>query len=272
MQPVETLTTGFLLIWWSVLFSEWGPWRGSSTKNGSPLNHENYQHHRNEHSHHWSLLLQLSPHYSVLNQQWQKTSSSFCHVGQNLVKLGPAGFLGVFLLWFGSSWHETLWQPPCCRRYVSAHRSPTGRWLRKHVQEWDGLWGVGGVVMRRGWCLAAERHHTRNLTCVWSSQPNLELATTWLARSVLHTDTTGECVRAHSHTFCLHLNTVRKLAALETKAQLKCSQMLHRRLLVTRANSLIQRKAQRDPTVWLKKWSTQWHRSHNKQDARHQLL
>lgn len=36
-----------------------------------------------------------------------------------------------------------------CRRYVSAHWSPTGRWLRKHVQERDGLWGVQGVVMRR---------------------------------------------------------------------------------------------------------------------------
>ncbi len=43
----------------------------------------------------------------------------------------------------------------------------------------------------------------------------------------------------HTHTACLHLNTVRKLVVLETKAQLKCSQTLYRRLLVTSANSLV---------------------------------
>lgn len=59
------------------------------------------------------------------------------------------------------------WSTPHCaslcrRLYVSAHRSPIGRWLRERVQERDGLRGVEGVVVRRRSRLAAERHRTRH--------------------------------------------------------------------------------------------------------------
>lgn len=125
---------------------------------------------------------------SVLKQQCQeKNYSSWWSCGtKSFLKIRDSGDFSF--LWFGSCWHETLGQPcssptlpPCCRLYVSAHWSPTGRWLRKHVQERDGSVGSwGGVVMRRHWCLGcrgAIRHAA--LPAVWSQQPNFEWATTW---------------------------------------------------------------------------------------------
>ncbi|KAF3847458.1 hypothetical protein F7725_020486 [Dissostichus mawsoni] len=85
--------------------------------------------------------------------------------------------------------------PAVYRRYVSAHWSPTGRWLRKHVQERDGLCGVEGVVMRKGLMPGCrEASHT-----VRNPIPASDRSSPTLNEQLhgLHTDSPGKCVRAH---------------------------------------------------------------------------
>lgn len=90
-QPVETLTTGFLLTW----FSKWGAWGGSSTE---------IVHYKSSKSTELSALQELtlcSFTHNALNQQWQqqKKSSPWCHEGQKNVKLGFDALIWEFLTW-----------------------------------------------------------------------------------------------------------------------------------------------------------------------------
>lgn len=87
-----------------------------------------------------------------------------------------------------------------------------GRWLRKHVQVRDGLWGVRRVVTRGHRCKVTDILYTRSLPCMSS----INFGSRRRVRSLRRTDTSGE--RTHTHKCCLG-RTVRKLSAQRTDAQ-----------------------------------------------------
>lgn len=94
--------------------------------------------------------------------------------------------------------------PPLRRskRYISAHWSPTGRWLRKHVQERDSQRGVEGLFREETLVRGYRQHITHAASP--ASDPDRLTFTERLhgfARSVMHIPTLLES--AYSHTSAL---------------------------------------------------------------------
>lgn len=112
-----------------------------------------------------------------------------------------------------------------CKRYISAHWSPTGRWLRKHVQERDSQRGVEGLFQEESPVPGCrEPSHTQahpppdpdSITFIerltWLCTVSNAYRPSWRVRASSHT-------YARSHTLlCLHLNPSALTDCAETKS------------------------------------------------------